>query len=588
MARPDEGRIQELVRQAAANLGDANLHAVYADAIQDAGLPGAEVIRANASHIQETGSRGSPHQHAGEGLSPGPLYVAGPNPAFSMIREPTLAEARRLRLTGPTRNHTVIHDENGVRQSPDAEREQRDWHLSHAEGRDAGMVQPLKGRLSPGIYLAVSHAVDNTKSIWERGNSANHWAHAPDMEAFDRLTADFPAWLRKSLIKWAGTKLKPRKPRTPPGGGTPTPTPAPPAEPPATYRRRTGGTSVQYAHLPARGDFIDALRRVRSRNMQALHTAARDISRTLGMDPTDVRNALHDGPDGATPGLAQAVYGPAGPETLHRAAALYALLGNQPGAAVFHARVGGPDALYRFRHEGSGLDLRHKLDRAGIPHRVLMPHDKGFDVLVPDPGGRMGPLVRQFAQQNRVLLQASPGHFHHVGDPDLKAAREQFRGIIRNRRRYAAEFKPTKPPGLSAARQVDWKPGLAPPVRPRPPVPRPWDLGSRVSRVPVSALASDRPATPETRAPRERARVWASAQADRHADRVSKLLGVDRDRAVRILSHVLTRVADRAVLGGGMAAASIPGAGGKDLRIGVKWKGRFGRVFMLMRRKPCR
>jgi uncharacterized protein (TIGR02996 family) len=41
-------------------------------------------------------------------------------------------------------------------------------------------------------------------------------------------------------------------------------------------------------------------------------------------------------------------------------------------------------------------------------------------------------------------------------------------------------------------------------------------------------------------------------------------------------------VSDRAVLGGGMAATSIPGAGGKDLKIGVKWKGKFLRRYSAM------
>src|SRR5262249_51729900 len=125
----------------------------------------------------------------------------------------------------------------------------------------------------------------------------------------------------------------------------------------------------------ARGDFIDSLRRTRSAGQLQFRKAAEVIAGRLGLHATHTVDALHDGPRGATPGVAQALY--AGrPEDVEAAANWYGLVGNAPGVATFHVRPGGPDRLYRFRQGGSGLDIRYKLDRHGLTDRVLIPHEK--------------------------------------------------------------------------------------------------------------------------------------------------------------------------------------------------------------------
>ena len=73
------------------------------------------------------------------------------------------------------------------------------------------------------------------------------------------------------------------------------------------------------------------------------------------------------------------------------------------------------------------MELRGKLDRFGLRQRVLVPTKTGFDVLIPDPGGRSLARVRQYAKRQGVDLQASRGHFKAVGDGDQSRARELFR-----------------------------------------------------------------------------------------------------------------------------------------------------------------
>lgn len=183
-------------------------------------------------------------------------------------------------------------------------------------------------------------------------------------------------------------------------------------------------------YLKPRNDFIDALRRIRSSNQQALHKTATQLADKLGLQPTKILNALHDTPHGSTPGIAQAIYGPAVPEAVHQAAAWIGLTANSPGVAVFHFREQGPDSIHRVRHVGSGMELRARLDRFGLRERVLIPHKKGFDVLIPDKGSRMAPAVEQFAEATKSVPETSRGFIAAVGSPDRSAARDKYRGEV--------------------------------------------------------------------------------------------------------------------------------------------------------------
>lgn len=219
---------------------------------------------------------------------------------------------------------------------------------------------------------------------------------------------------------------------------------------PERYWKKIGEMKQKYVlpepkkyALNARGDFIDSLRRVRSRQQQTLRKAAQQVADRLGLHPTTTIDALHDSPQGAAPGLAQAIYSPsASPEAIQAAAAYLAMVNNQTGFGVFHVRPGGVDLLHRFRQEGSGLELRARLDRAGLTNRVLVPHRRGYDVILPDPGGSLRNAVRAYTRQHGVELQTSPGFFKVVGDADQSRAREQFRGEVGKMsrpRRYARE-----------------------------------------------------------------------------------------------------------------------------------------------------
>lgn len=230
------------------------------------------------------------------------------------------------------------------------------------------------------------------------------------------------------------------------GGGVSTGAPRRVVVPvPGRMRRRELLRRLRYAKGPQQ-DFLAALRRVRSTQSKALHRVATDVARKLGLDPADTVPALHDGPGGSVSGIAQAVYGRARPEDVHAAAAWYGLTGRLPGVAVFHVRPAGPDALHKFHAAGSGHALRERLDRAGVADRVLIPHRSGYDVMVPDPGGRLARPVAELARQMGSPLESSRGHFKVIGAADMADARAKYRGLIetqermsRKPRRYALQ-----------------------------------------------------------------------------------------------------------------------------------------------------
>lgn len=186
----------------------------------------------------------------------------------------------------------------------------------------------------------------------------------------------------------------------------------------------------KYAAVNSTGDFLDALRRSRSSQMVALKKAAHLVATRMGFRPVKVMDALHDGPAGATPGVASAVYGNGSPEQVHALASWSGLTQNQPGVAVFHFRPAGNDLLHRMRVPGSGMELRQRLDRSGIRDRVLVPHRSGYDVLIPDEGGRLAPTVAAFARANKSELQTSRGFFKLLGGGDRADTRATFRDTI--------------------------------------------------------------------------------------------------------------------------------------------------------------
>lgn len=133
-----------------------------------------------------------------------------------------------------------------------------------------------------------------------------------------------------------------------------------------------------------------------------------------------------------------AVFGQQDPHAVHYLASQIALTNQKknkgmlpPGVSVFHVRPEGPDSVYKFYQEGSGLDILEKMNRAGLTNRVLIPHHKGFNIVIPDKGSRQTKQIRGYQQTHGVPMQKSRGYLKSIGSPDASQARDQFRsGVV--------------------------------------------------------------------------------------------------------------------------------------------------------------
>jgi hypothetical protein len=209
-----------------------------------------------------------------------------------------------------------------------------------------------------------------------------------------------------------------------------------------------GGEKPLSFARPRFGDFVSALRRVRSKQQEALREIAANVHQKLGMKTLAVRDAVHDSPNSASANTAQAVEH-TNPATADYAAAQYGLLSQSPSLLVFH--VGnGPDSVYKLSARGSGEKLRSQLDDHGLRQRTLLPTKTGYDVMLYDRGSKLQRHVENFANVIGSPVRVNRGRGEVIGD-DVGAAagdkaRRNYRSLIRS---YEAKHAATKPEPVS-------------------------------------------------------------------------------------------------------------------------------------------
>jgi hypothetical protein len=179
-----------------------------------------------------------------------------------------------------------------------------------------------------------------------------------------------------------------------------------------------------------RTDFLDALRRTQSSRQDGIREAVHKVATKAGITPVHTTSSLFDSTGDSIPGVSTALFHNGNNVLSSYVGAWYGLLANSPGVGVFHVADDGPDALYRFRVGGSGHEVRSNLDRAGILARHLIPHSQGFDVMVPDPGGKLAGRVAAFTRQSGVPYERSRGTLEAIGGTDPAAARANYRAVV--------------------------------------------------------------------------------------------------------------------------------------------------------------
>lgn len=298
------------------------------------------------------------------------------------------------------------------------------WHYT-TERQAQLAIQGLNAH--PGSVLGqhYQNVVDRVKQLSPHSQnedvreSLRRHAHRALMESSRRVTGTSP----DNVVNGEGRSIRPtgenREGRT---GGS--------IQNEEATRYKAKPKAIKYS-LANKSNFVGALLKASSPEHKMFVSRTKQLAHKMGAQQTKEFPALHDTPNQSVPGVAMAVYGNIQPDAVHALGSwVNGLLPNGPGYAVFHARPTGPDTLYRIRMEGSGYDARMKLDRAGISSRIFVPHKKGLDVLVPDKGNQMGQAVQQFASQQKVAVESSPGHLTTVGSQDQGQARDTFRNKV--------------------------------------------------------------------------------------------------------------------------------------------------------------
>ena len=181
--------------------------------------------------------------------------------------------------------------------------------------------------------------------------------------------------------------------------------------------------------------FAESLQHVMSSGQKKLIKSILQVGERLQLRHAKALSAIHDSPRSSFPSIAQAIYRYNDYNQLRRMAAWHGHLTQTPSLVVFRVHDQGRDGIYKFRHLGSGDEIRKLLDESGIDKRILIPVSNGFDVLIFDPGRRQRQLVNRHARRTGVTIEESIGDGEIIGDlPDGPSAnakgRDSYRKII--------------------------------------------------------------------------------------------------------------------------------------------------------------
>jgi hypothetical protein len=185
---------------------------------------------------------------------------------------------------------------------------------------------------------------------------------------------------------------------------------------------------------PTQSSFVDALHRLGSSDQAALLKITQQIHQSLGLSPSKSVGAIADSSHGSINGVAQTIEHGGDPAKATVCAAWYGHLSNAPAVGVFHVTDDGPDSVFKAKVSGSGDEVRATLDHFGIKHRVLIPKDHGFDVLMLDKGDKLHENIGQFAATHGSGLWHAKGHLELLGSNEglLSGpnARKSYRNVI--------------------------------------------------------------------------------------------------------------------------------------------------------------
>lgn len=180
-----------------------------------------------------------------------------------------------------------------------------------------------------------------------------------------------------------------------------------------------------------RGDFLDAFRRIQSRQQEVLRTAIESILDRYGINQRDLLDTVTMVGGKSRPGVTQVFYDSIHPDRLTELASWTGLQSEIPHMGIFEGDEQGPDAIYWWESNRSGNDLIQELNEHQIPNRIISPQENQRHlVIVIDQNRELEPVIQQYVEASGIPYETAKGRFRLVGGQSLEEGRENYRSII--------------------------------------------------------------------------------------------------------------------------------------------------------------
>lgn len=178
--------------------------------------------------------------------------------------------------------------------------------------------------------------------------------------------------------------------------------------------------------------FAHAVKALRSSEHAAAVAKSKEIDSRLGLTGR-IFNAIGDWADGAENSIVTEYDGDVDPEKVKRAAALRGLAWRQKAVVSFVGDPDGPDSVHDIKVSGADpVEVRDRLDEAGIPFRSLIEEAGGTRVIVFDQGNELEPAFHRFGDHyhGRITAEIHPGRGEFIGGDTRTEADREYRKVL--------------------------------------------------------------------------------------------------------------------------------------------------------------
>jgi hypothetical protein len=195
---------------------------------------------------------------------------------------------------------------------------------------------------------------------------------------------------------------------------------------------------IKYRNHPSVSSFIQAIRQLRSRNQEVRREVpAVQYQKMAKLYPNarikvqHILDSIADSPQSSSANTAHVLQHSGDRDPVMAAIALVAHQLNSSYLAL-HEHPEGPDTLYQFDVNGGADQFRQAMDAADLNNRnfIQKPDQTGWWPMVYDKGNKLKERVEQFAQANKLPLNATRGTGEFVGQQQAAEMDGKQRNVL--------------------------------------------------------------------------------------------------------------------------------------------------------------